>query len=582
MFRIRKIHDATTPANREVIAQVEQILREQFPLVEEGDITNLGEQLEDPIAYRFRTVLFVAEDAHGHLLGLALFLHVTDLNFGYLEFISAAPGQTGGGLGGALYERVREEARALNVIGLFFECLPDEPHLVDQPDLLPQNIARLRFYENYNARPVMTTELTKPLGDPEKSLLFFLVFDDLGQYSVLRRETMCGVARAILERKYGDTCSPAYIAAVMETYADDPVQLRPARYTRGKTFPKAKINLESRSIPLIVNDRHDIHHVRERGYVEAPVRIGVILNEIGKTGLFQRRDARRFAEKYVRTVHDGDFVDYLRRACAHLPPGKSIYPVVFPIRNKTRPPRDMDMRAGYYCSDTFTPFNRNAYLAARRAVDCAMTGAELLLEGHHFAYALVRPPGHHAERRAVGGFCYFNSAAVAAHHLSAYGRVAVLDIDFHHGNGTQDIFYTRSDVLTISIHGHPNFAFPYFSGFEDETGEGEGVGYNVNLPLPESVTVERYQKTLRAALARIVEFRPVSIVLSLGLDTAKADPTGTWSLRAEDFQRNGTLIGAINIPTLVVQEGGYNTRNLGTNARHFFSGLWEGRRVAKS
>jgi acetoin utilization deacetylase AcuC-like enzyme len=226
--------------------------------------------------------------------------------------------------------------------------------------------------------------------------------------------------------------------------------------------------------------------------------------------------------------------------------------------------------------------NRNAYLAARGAVDCAVTGADAVLGERHFAYALVRPPGHHAERRAFGGFCYFNSTAVAAHHLSYYGSVAILDVDFHHGNGTHDIFYRRADVLTVSIHGDPHFAYPHFAGFADETGAGDGEGYNLNLPLPETCTVERYHKTLVRALRRVREFRPHYLVLALGLDTAKADPTGTWGLRSADFRANGELIGALDVPTLIVQEGGYRTRTLGVNARAFFEGLWAGWREARS
>jgi acetoin utilization deacetylase AcuC-like enzyme len=294
--------------------------------------------------------------------------------------------------------------------------------------------------------------------------------------------------------------------------------------------------------------------------------------------LFKTVEPKSFAEKYITAVHDKDYVSYLRNACVGMPPGKSIYPEVFPVRNTARPPKSMPLRAGYYCIDPFTPLNHNAYLAARRAVDCAMTGAELIAAGRHFAYALVRPPGHHAERRAFGGFCYFNSAAVAANYLSQIGRVAVLDIDYHHGNGTQEIFYERADVLTLSLHGHPNYVYPHFSGFEDERGRGAGEGYNVNYPLPEQITVERYQATLTRALKRIKDYKPQFLVLCLGLDTAKGDPTGSWPLKSPDFERNGEAIGAVGLPTLVVQEGGYRTRTLGINARHFFEGLWRGYR----
>ena len=576
MLRIRTIHDDISPANRHALEQIAEIMRSQFPLASQQEIDKLPGQLRDPLKYKFRSIVFVAEDQSERVKGFALFLHVTDLNFCYLEFISVAPGTTGGGLGSVLYERVREEALLLGAVGIFFECLPDEAHLVEHPELLEQNKARLRFYERYGARPVVNNEFHKPINEGDNNL-FFLVYDDLGQGTRVSRSLMRKVVRAILERKYEDVCDEKYIRAVADSFGDDPIRLREPRYVRRKralSVPPKKIS--GNGIGLIRNEGHDIHHVRDRGYVEAPVRIASILKELDKTGLFEALKPRRASEKLIKAVHDSDYVEYLRRACEQVPEGKSIYPIVFPLRNPRRTPRDWELRAGYYCMDTFTPLNRNAYLAVRDAVSCAMTGADEILGGRHFAYALVRPPGHHAERRAFGGFCYFNSAAVAAQHLSRFGTVAVLDLDFHHGNGTQDIFYQRADVLTLSIHGHPSYAYPHFAGFVDERGAAAGEGYNLNYPLAEDASPERYRKTLGRALARIRDFRPAYLVLALGLDTAKGDPTGTWSLTAADFRRNGLAVGALGLPTLVVQEGGYRTRTLGVNARAFFEGLWEG------
>ncbi|MGP1310867.1 MAG: histone deacetylase family protein, partial [Phycisphaerales bacterium] len=326
---------------------------------------------------------------------------------------------------------------------------------------------------------------------------------------------------------------------------------------------------------LVVNDQHDIHHVRERGYVEAPARVNAILKGIEPTGLFYRVKPRHAPEAAIRAAHDPALVDYLKKACAEVPEGRSVYPYVFPIRNQTRPPKDRAYAAGYYCIDTFTPMNANAYKAAVRAVDCTLTAADAILDGQRFAYALVRPPGHHAERRAFGGFCYFCNAAIAAERFSAHGRVAMLDIDYHHGNGQQDIFYTRADVLTVSIHGHPSFAYPFFTGFDDETGEGDGAGYNLNITLPETIDARRYTKALEQALGRIREFEPAFLVVSLGFDTGRGDPTGTWPLTPEDFRTNAKRIAALGTPTLIVQEGGYRTTTLGANARAFFTGLTE-------
>jgi len=571
MFRIRKIYDNSSPSNCKAIDQVLEILRSQFPKAHAKDFEKLPQQLTDPLRFRYRSVLLVAEDGMDNVKGFAMLLHFPDIEIAYLELVSAAPGGTGGGVGSALYERVREEALSLNVYGVFFECTVDDPGLDIPPETLQQNVARLRFYERYGARPIINNEYASPV-ESNDSDLYFLMYDDLGQGVSLSRQVARKVVRAILERKYGDVISKKLITHVVNSFRDDPVQLREPRYLKTKKIKPAVTH--TRSIALVVNEGHDIHHVKDHGYVEAPVRLSAILHHLNKTELFTRLAPKRTSASHIKAVHDPAFVHYLRRACARLPWGKSIYPIIFPIRNLQRPPKDVELQVGYYCMDTFTPLNRNAYLAAQGAVDCAVTGARAILEGFRLAYALVRPPGHHAERRAFGGFCYFNSSAIAANYLSRYGRVAILDVDFHHGNGTQDIFYRREDVLTVSIHGDPHFAYPHFAGFADETGEGAGRGYNLNLPLPEHITVERYHRTLAKALKRIVEFKPTFLVVALGLDTAKADPTGSWQLAAKDFQQNGQMIGALKMPTLVVQEGGYRTRTLGSNARHFFEGLW--------
>jgi len=576
MFRIRKINDDNSPANKAAIEQVVGIMRAQFPNITQADLDKLPKQLKDAHSFKYRTILFVAEDAMANVKGFALLLHLADLNICYLELLSAAHGRTGGGVGTALYDWVREEAIALKAIGLFYECKVDIAALMRDPVELKENMARMRFYERYGARPIINNDYATPVHEGDENL-YYLVMDGLGRDVRLPRKRMRKIVAAILERKYGELFTAEHIARIANSFKDDPAQLRAPRYfKRRDAAPERLRESKSRPIALVVNTGHEIHHVRERGYLESPVRLSSIMKELNHTTLFERMQPRMYAEKFITAVHDKDYVSYLRRACTSLPASKTIYPEVFPIRNAARPPKSLVMRAGYYCIDPFTPLSQNSYLAARGAVNCTMTATDAILKGYRFAYALVRPPGHHAERRAFGGFCYFNSAAIAAEYLSKRGKVAVLDIDFHHGNGTENIFYERADVLTLSIHGHPNYAYPHFSGFEDETGAGAGQGFNVNYPLAEDITVAQYTQVLARALKRVREFNPAYLIICLGLDTAKGDPTGSWPLVADDFKRNGAMIGALGYSTLVVQEGGYRTRTLGVNARHFFEGLWEG------
>ncbi|NQV85830.1 MAG: histone deacetylase family protein [Woeseiaceae bacterium] len=574
MFRIHKIFDVTTPTNRQLISQVQAMLRVQFNALSENDIAKLPAQLANPMKYRFRSILLVAEDGHATVRGFAMLMHAPDFNFCYLDYICAGRGETGRGIGGALYERVREEASQLGVAGIFLECLPDDPALSPDPAIRKQNAARLKFYERFGARPLANTAYETPLkeGDSDPP---YLVLDNLGSETGLSRNDARNIVRAVLERKYANVCPPEYVDKIVKSIRDNPVKLREPRYMKAGESP-VENRPKQRRIALIINDGHSIHHVNDRGYVEAPVRISSITRELDKTRFFETLVPRKYGISTIQKVHKPEFVQFLQKACANVPPGKSVYPYVFPSRNRARPPKELPLRAGYYCIDTFTPLNANAYKAARGAVDCAMTGADWLLDGGRAAYSLVRPPGHHAESEAFGGFCYFNSGAIAAHHLSDHGKVVMLDIDYHHGNGAQEIFYNRKDVFTISIHGHPRYSYPYFSGFDDEKGEGEGKGYNLNFPLKENLDGEAYRKVLAIALDKIRKYSPQFLVLALGLDTAKGDPTGSFSLMAKDFRENGRMIGALNLPILVVQEGGYKTQTLGINARNFFTGFWEG------
>ncbi|HSL17189.1 MAG TPA: histone deacetylase family protein [Methylomirabilota bacterium] len=580
MFRIRRVYDTILARDRGAVEQVQRMLAERLPDLDRKEIEDLPDKLRRPVEHGFRAILYVAENQRRTVKAFALVFHEPDIGFVWLDFLASAGGSGGRGVGGTLYERVRADARELGAWAVLFECLPDDPALCPDPGHRRQNAARLRFYEGFGARPVVGTAYETPVkpGDVEPP---YLVVDDLGRGRAPSRSAVRAAVRAVLERKYGHLCPPEYVDRVVASFTDDPVRLRPFRYLTPSADAVAESDHRSeppppdRRIALVVNDRHLIHHVRERGYVESPVRIDAIRRQLDPTGLFDEVVPRRFPDRHLVAVHDRAYVGYLERVCKRVGEGRAVYPYVFPIRNAARPPRELEVRAGYYCIDTFTPLDGNAYRAARRAVDCSLTAAAAVLEGRRLAYALIRPPGHHAERRAFGGFCYFNNAAVAANELARHGRVAILDIDYHHGNGQQDIFWERDEVLTISIHGHPNFAYPYFSGFADEVGSGRGRGANRNYPLEEHVDGRRYREVLERALRRVEKHRTEILVVALGLDTSRKDPTGSWDLGTTDFAANGRLVGALRLPTLVVQEGGYRIRNLGVNARSFFTGLWQ-------
>ena len=570
LFRIRKIADAYLPSNKNAIEQVLSILRIHFPSVLEEKISEILEQMKNPLKYQFSSNLFVAEDGRSNVKGFAIMFYIPDKNFCYLDYIAIKPIRISSGIGGAIYERLREEAQMLKSMGIFMECLPDEEHLCKDKTKIKQNKSRLAFYERYGARPIIGTKYETSVN-PEDDCPPYLVFDDLGNNIRLTASQMRKITRAILERKYPTYCPEHYIRMVIDSINDSPVKLREFKYII-KERPIYRNDATKNEIALIINDKHDIHHIKEKGYIESPIRIKSIMKEIEKLNFFKVLPSRGFPDKSITDIHSPKYFNYLKTICDKLPEGKSIYPYVFPVRNVTRAPKDYSVLAGYYCIDTFTPINKNAFLAARSGVNCALTGAELLMEGYHTAYALVRPPGHHAERDVFGGFCYLNNASIAANFLSKFGKIAILDIDYHHGNGHQQIFYERRDVLTVSIHGNPAFAYPYFTGFADERGAGDGFGFNINYPLKEALSGEEYLAYLKKAIKQIVTFKPEYLVVSLGFDPAKDDPTGTWSLKANDFKNNGAEISKIICPILFVQEGGYKNRTLGINARNFFEG----------
>ncbi|HEX3213741.1 MAG TPA: histone deacetylase family protein [Actinomycetota bacterium] len=233
-------------------------------------------------------------------------------------------------------------------------------------------------------------------------------------------------------------------------------------------------------------------------------------------------------------------------------------------------------RPGWFCFDTATPMVAGSFSAALAAADAALTAADLVAAGAPAAYALCRPPGHHAGPGYYGGFCFLNNAAIAARSLARRGRVAVVDVDFHHGNGTQDVFWEDPEVLYVSLHGDPAGHYPHFTGAADETGGGAGAGTNRNLPLPDGTGDDEYLASLGEAMAVVAGFDPATLVVSAGFDTFAGDPIGAFQVTTGGFRRIGAALAAAGRPTVVVQEGGYAVEALGANAVALLRGVQEG------
>jgi acetoin utilization deacetylase AcuC-like enzyme/ribosomal protein S18 acetylase RimI-like enzyme len=589
------VHEIDTEPGRRQVAEAQAIFRESFPTIaEEAEAIPSLVKKERELGYGAR--LLVAEK-NGHVAGFATILYFPECGFAYLDYIATATQAHGHGLGVALYDAVRETARRFGARGLFLEVRPDDRSVHATDAEHRDAVKRLRFYERLNVLPIAGTTYDKPIRPGGDYTL--LLYDGLGRERPLRATELKAALASILVHKYKIQPSDPQHVAYLRSVKQDPVETRHSKVPpRGATDdaeagpvspaadnvparplpaaaarPSAPLRSIVRPVKLIFSNEHSIHHIAQRGYVETPARVDAIARAFVGSPLIEFVRPRHFDEKHIRAVHAPDFVSYLARMCKTLEPKELVYPYVFPLRRPEKKPREMAIRAGYYCMDTFTPLTNNAYTAARAAVDIALTGAQLVLAGHRIVYALCRPPGHHAERRVFGGFCYFNNAAIAANLLSQHGRVVLLDLDYHHGNGSQDIFYKRSDVSVISIHGHPNHAYPYFSGFEDERGVDEGLGYNLNIPLPEHADDDVYALALKRALAAVDRHRPRFLVVSLGLDIARNDPTGDFRCTVRTFVRIGRELAALGLPVLCVQEGGYNTRQIGPHARRVFTEL---------
>ena len=280
----------------------------------------------------------------------------------------------------------------------------------------------------------------------------------------------------------------------------------------------------------------------------------------------------------IATVHTPEYIDFLTHIFERWQrmegASAEVIPNIHPIARNGTYPAGAAGQAGYHMADTACPISAETFDSACWSAWSAVAATEAVLSGEPAAYALCRPPGHHAFTDVAGGFCFFNNSAIAAQRLrSSASRVAILDVDLHHGNGTQGIFYNRADVLTVSLHADPSRFYPFFWGHADERGEGAGLGYNYNLPLPRKSGDAEFLEALGHASRRIQAFAPDALVVALGLDAFEGDPFGGLSVTTPGFSRIAEAIAKLGLPTVIVQEGGYLCDALGDNLTAFLTGF---------
>ena len=310
---------------------------------------------------------------------------------------------------------------------------------------------------------------------------------------------------------------------------------------------------------------------------EQPERADRLLAAAKKAGL-EHIEPRDFGLEFIARVHPERYLTYLENIFvrwSRIQGGSAeVIPGIHPDRRDCGYPKSAAGQAGFHHADTASPITADTWESALWSAHSAAEAATRVLEGDGACYALSRPPGHHAAAEMAAGFCYLNNSAVAAEVLrQQHERVAVVDIDVHHGNGTQDIFYRRNDVLTVSLHADPVRFIPFFWGYADETGEGDGQGYNLNVPLQRGTGDDEYLAQLDEALERVREFEPGALVVALGLDAYEGDPLRGLAITTPGFGRIAKRLAALGLPTVLVQEGGYLSDELGDNLYAFLQGF---------
>lgn len=315
--------------------------------------------------------------------------------------------------------------------------------------------------------------------------------------------------------------------------------------------------------------------------LESPARANALRAQLLSDG-HEEISPRSWERKWISAVHDPDYLNFLETAyerwCVLPQATPLIHAHAFAHRSAFHRPESVQGQIGLYLGGGSAPLAQGTWDAALASAHVALEAADLVLSGEREAYALCRPPGHHAYADFASGFCYLNNVAIAANYMAqALGRVAVLDIDVHHGNGTQEIFYRRNDVYFASIHGDPNVLFPFYAGYAEETGDGAGEGFNLNLPLPLKSEDAAWLQAIESGLSSIASVDAKVLLVSLGFDAFKGDPSSDLAVSTEGFRQAGLLIGAFPGPVVLIQEGGYLVAKLGENLHAFLDGFFQTR-----
>ena len=337
----------------------------------------------------------------------------------------------------------------------------------------------------------------------------------------------------------------------------------------------------------VYSPNHKLHHgdfeLVADGLVpvfEMPRRAEIILARVQEVALGEIIAPTNFGLAPLQKVHSGRYLRFLESAWAQWSAAghaKHALPYTWAVRqmNQTREPVAIEAKLGFYSFDAAAPITPTTWTAVTSSANVALTGAELIRAGADSAFALCRPPGHHAAADYMGGYCFLNNVAIAAQHFLDNGatKVAILDIDYHHGNGTQAIFEARADVLLINLHGDPSVEYPYFLGYADETGVAAGAGFNLNYPMPFGTTFAAWLANLELACTKLEQYAPDVLLVSLGVDTFKHDPISRFLLDSPDYLKIGQRIAKLKKPTLFVMEGGYAVEEIGINAVNVLTGF---------